>query len=121
MAAPPTPDGIRDVNVRYHDAAPAPYHAKWGGDFGDIRAHQVLGKVRKLLGAQPGPFERSLEIGAGTGYFTIHLARAGVVRSAVATDISPGMLETLRGNAQRAGVEVETVACDAEHLPFDDA
>jgi SAM-dependent methyltransferase len=121
MAVPATPEGIRDVNVRYHDAAAEHYDVKWGVDFGDIGAVQVLGKVRKLLGADPGPFERSLEIGAGTGYFTINMARAGVVRGAVATDISPGMLETLSENAQRAGVEVQTVTCDAEHLPFDDA
>jgi len=120
MAAPATPEAIRDVNTRYHDAAARHYDAKWGVNYGGIGATQVLGKLRKGLGASPGPFARSLEIGAGTGYFTLNLLRAGVVRSAVATDISPGMLDALQANAGRAGVEVETVVADAEALPFED-
>jgi ubiquinone/menaquinone biosynthesis C-methylase UbiE len=44
-----------------------------------------------------------------------------VISSAVCTDVSPGMLEALRGNAERLGLEVETAVCDAASLPFDDA
>src|SRR5262247_2690190 len=61
MAAPAAPDEILDVNRRYHDVAARDYDAKWGISFGEIGRHQVLGKVRKLLGAQPGPFERPRE------------------------------------------------------------
>ncbi len=121
MAAPATAEAIRDVNTRYHDAAAEHYDVKWGVDFGDVGAMQVLGKLRKLLGAPLPRYGRSLEIGAGTGYFTINMLRAGVVRDATATDISPGMLRRLSANAQRAGVEVQTVGCDAEALPFEDA
>jgi SAM-dependent methyltransferase len=120
MAAPPAPDEILDVNRRYHDVAAHDYDAKWGISFGDIGRHQVLGKVAKLLGEHPGPFERSLEIGAGTGYFSLNLMQDGVIRSATCTDISPGMLETLEGNATQLGLEVETAACDAAELPFED-
>jgi ubiquinone/menaquinone biosynthesis C-methylase UbiE len=120
VAAPATPDAILDVNTRYHDAAARSYDAKWGVDLGPGGQAQVLGKVRKALGPSPGPFERSLEIGAGTGYFTLNLLQAGVVRSAVATDISPGMLDALRDNAAKAGVSVQTAAADAERLPFED-
>jgi SAM-dependent methyltransferase len=121
MAAPATTDEILDVNRRYHDVAAVDYDAKWGVDFGDVGRAQVLGKVEKLLGRRPGPFARSLEIGAGTGYFTLNLIQAGVVESAVCSDVSPGMLEALRGNAERLGLEVETAVCDAAALPFDDA
>lgn len=121
MAAPATPDAIRDVNVRYHDAAAHSYDAKWGVGFGETSRRQVLGKLTKALGRGAGPFERSLEIGAGTGYFTLNLLQAGVVRSAVATDISPGMLDALEANARAIGAEVTTVAADAEALPFEDA
>jgi ubiquinone/menaquinone biosynthesis C-methylase UbiE len=121
MAAPDTTDEILDVNRRYHDVAAADYDAKWGVDFGSVGRAQVLGKVEKLLGSRPGPFTRSLEIGAGTGYFTLNLLQAGVVGSAVCTDVSPGMLAALRANADRLGLEVETEACDAAALPFDDA
>jgi SAM-dependent methyltransferase len=118
MAAP---EEIVDVNRRYHDVAAAAYDAKWGVDFGAVGRAQVLGKVEKLLGRGPGPFGRSLEIGAGTGYFTLNLMQEGVVGAGVCTDVSPGMLDALRANADRVGLEIETVACDAAALPFEDA
>jgi SAM-dependent methyltransferase len=121
MEAPQTHDDIRDVNARYHDVAAESYDAKWGIDFGEPGQAQVLMKLRKALGALPsGGWERALEIGAGTGYFSLNLLRAGVIRSAVCTDISPGMLATLRANAERLGLAVDTVATDAERLPFED-
>ncbi len=120
MAAPTTPDAIRDVNARYHDGAAAHYDAKWGIDWGEIGREQVLGKVRKALGGRLPLFERSLEVGAGTGYFSLHLLMAGVTRAATCTDISPGMIEALTANAQRLGVEVDACVADAEALPFED-
>jgi ubiquinone/menaquinone biosynthesis C-methylase UbiE len=120
MAAPAAPDEILDVNRRYHDVAARDYDAKWGISFGEIGRHQVIGKVRKLLGDRPGPFPRALEIGAGTGYFTLNLMQDGVIGAGTCTDISPGMLETLEGNAAALGLEVETAACDAAELPFED-
>lgn len=115
-----TPDEIRDVNTRYHDGAAAQYDAKWGIDFGPIGQHQVLGKLRKALGDDLPTFDRALEIGAGTGYFTLNLMQAGVVRDAVCSDISPGMMETCAANARRLGLDVGTVVTDAEELPFAD-
>ncbi|WP_205699231.1 class I SAM-dependent methyltransferase [Conexibacter sp. SYSU D00693] len=120
MTAPATAEEIRDVNTRYHDGAAASYDAKWGIDWGQIGRTQVLGKVRKALGGQLGHFPRSLEIGAGTGYFSLHLLQAGIVGQATATDISPGMVSVLEGNAARLGLDVETAVCDAERLPFPD-
>jgi ubiquinone/menaquinone biosynthesis C-methylase UbiE len=121
-AEPRTPDAIRGVNVRYHDAAARSYDAKWGVNLGPVGQAQVLGKVSKMLGRSPGPFERSLEIGAGTGYFSLNLLQSGVVHRATATDISPGMLAALEESARRVGVHgsVESVAADAESLPFAD-
>ncbi len=112
---------IRDANTRYHDAAAGHYDAKWGIDFGQVGQDQVVAKVRKALGREPGHFRRSLEIGAGTGYFTLNLLRAGLVAEASCSDISPGMLRTLAANAERLGLEVRTQVADAERLPFEDA
>jgi ubiquinone/menaquinone biosynthesis C-methylase UbiE len=120
MAAPPTEHEILDVNRRYHDVAAESYDAKWGISFGEIGHQQVLGKMTKLLGPKPGPYARSLEIGAGTGYFSLNLLQTGVVEQATCTDISPGMLATLEHNASALGLDVETAACDAAELPFED-
>jgi SAM-dependent methyltransferase len=121
MTAPDSASEILDVNRRYHDVAALGYDSKWGIDFGAVGRAQVLGKVEKLLGRGPGPFARALEIGAGTGYFTLNLMQEGVIASGVCTDVSPGMLEALRANAERLGLEVDTVAADAAALPFADA
>jgi ubiquinone/menaquinone biosynthesis C-methylase UbiE len=116
-----TAEEIRDVNTRYHDVAADHYDAKWGIDFGDIGSEQVGAKVCKVLGAGVGCYPRSLEIGSGTGYFTLNMLRAGLIERATCTDISPGMLATLSANAERLGLEVQTVTADAEQLPFEDA
>ena len=120
MPTPLSAEQIRDANTRYHDVAASHYDSKWGIDFGEIGSAQVLAKVRKALGSEPSRWPRSLEIGAGTGYFTLNLLRAGLIGEATCTDISPGMLSTLAENAERLGVEVRTVQADAERLPFED-
>src|SRR3954466_5395498 len=108
----PSPQEIVDVNVRYHDPASHPYDAKWGIDYGEKGAAQVLGKMQKALGRNGGhSYGRGLEIGAGTGYFSLNLLRQGWVDDVVSTDVSPGMLDTLRATAERLGLsgQVETV------------
>ena len=122
MQALRTDDEIRDVNTRYHDVAAAGYDTKWGIDFGEVGQAQVSASCARLLGGQlESGFERSLEIGAGTGYFSLNLLQAGVVRHATCTDISPGMLAALELNAQRLGLEgVLTEPADATELPFAD-
>jgi ubiquinone/menaquinone biosynthesis C-methylase UbiE len=122
MEAVRSPDEIRDVNTRYHDVAAATYDSKWGIDFGEIGQAQVLGKLRKLMARElGGGFDRALEIGAGTGYFSLNLKQAGVLREVTCTDISPGMVSTLGENARRLGLNgVRAARADAESLPFPD-
>ena len=122
MAAqrPLSSDEIRDANVRYHDAAAASYDSKWAIDYGEIGGGQVVAKLEKALGRAPSHYGRMLEIGAGTGYFTLNLLRRGIVDEATAIDISPGMLEALQVTAARLDLTVDTVAADAERLPFAD-
>ena len=117
-----TAEHIKDVNVRYHDAAATEYDSKWGIDFGPMGQQQVRAKLAKALGAWPAvPFGDALEIGSGTGYFSLNLLQLGAIDRLVATDISPGMLATLSLTADRIGVAIETAVTDAEGLPFDDA
>jgi len=122
MAAAPTasPERIKDVNTRYHDAAAHEYDAKWGIDLGEVGQKQVRAKFEKALGRWPEPFGDALEIGAGTGYFTLNLTQLGLIERPTATDISAGMLAMLEGSASTLGVEVETVETEAERLPFAD-
>ncbi|MET0927115.1 MAG: class I SAM-dependent methyltransferase [Solirubrobacterales bacterium] len=123
MPASPTATAaqIKDANTRYHDAAADEYDAKWGIDYGEIGQAQVRAKLAKALGRVPGAeFRDALEIGAGTGYFSLNLLQLGVVRRATATDISPGMLATLSSSAAELGLDVATVLTEAEELPFPD-
>jgi len=125
MPASPTatPEHIRDVNERYHDAAAHEYDAKWGIDFGEIGRDQTRQKLVKALGGFPSaPFGDALEIGAGTGYFSLNLMQEGAIERLVATDISTGMLGSLEATADSLGFgdRVTTRQADAERLPFED-
>jgi ubiquinone/menaquinone biosynthesis C-methylase UbiE len=123
MPASPTatPDHIKDVNTRYHDAAAHEYDAKWGIDFGATGQKQVRSKLAKALDGLDGErFPDALEIGSGTGYFSLNLLQMGTIERLTATDISPGMLRRLEATAASLGLGVETVATEAEELPFED-
>jgi ubiquinone/menaquinone biosynthesis C-methylase UbiE len=123
MPASPTatPAHIKDVNTRYHDAAADEYDAKWGIDFGATGQAQVGAKLAKALGGRGGGrFGRGLEIGSGTGYFSLNLMQLGAIEELTATDISSGMLKRLATTAEGLGLDVETVRTEAEELPFED-
>jgi ubiquinone/menaquinone biosynthesis C-methylase UbiE len=113
---------IKDVNARYHDAAAEEYDAKWGIDFGEVGQRQVRLKLVKALGGLGGrTFADALEIGSGTGYFSLNLVQLGLIDRLTATDISPGMLKRLGATAEALGLEdVTTVTTEAEELPFED-
>jgi ubiquinone/menaquinone biosynthesis C-methylase UbiE len=123
MPASPTatPEHIKDVNTRYHDAAAEEYDAKWGIDFGATGQRQVRLKLAKALGGLDGiRFRDGLEIGSGTGYFSLNLLQLGLIERLTATDISPGMLSRLAATADALGLEAETAVTEAEELPFED-
>jgi ubiquinone/menaquinone biosynthesis C-methylase UbiE len=76
-------------------------------------------RLREVLG--PAPTEQVLEIGPGTGYYTLDLAR-WVDRGEVAIfDIQQEMLDHTIGRAGEAGVDnVIPTRGDARELPYDD-
>jgi ubiquinone/menaquinone biosynthesis C-methylase UbiE len=123
MPASPSasPEHIKDVNTRYHDAAAGEYDAKWGIDFGEVGQRQVRLKLVKALGGPDGcRFGNALEIGSGTGYFSLNLLQLGLIEELTATDISAGMLKRLETTAEALGLaeRTSTVVTDAERLPF---
>jgi len=70
------------------------------------------GAMRRLL---PAPPARVLDAGAGTGFLSLLLARAGY--RVTALDLAPSMLAQLRTKAARAGLAVETVEGNAADPP----
>ena len=68
--------------------------------------------LRRLL---PPPPAKVLDVGAGTGFLAILLARQGY--EVTALDLSPGMLGRLSEKARDAGLEVKTLHADAGNPP----
>ncbi|MGH2710526.1 MAG: class I SAM-dependent methyltransferase [Actinomycetota bacterium] len=106
------------ANERYHDAAAASYDAKWSIAFDPPSQKYVRDRAERMLPSRR--YERVLEVGAGTGFFLLNMWQTGFVEEPHATDISEGMLEVCRANAEMLGATVGTRAGDAERLPYED-
>jgi ubiquinone/menaquinone biosynthesis C-methylase UbiE len=65
-----------------------------------------------------GPGARVLDVGAGTGSFTIAAARTGA--DVLATDFAPGMINALRANVSAAGLVARTAVMDGQALDLHD-
>ena len=125
MPASPTatPEHIKDVNTRYHDAAADEYDAKWGIDFGDTGQEQVRLKLVKALGGLDGRgFGDALEIGSG---HRLLLAQPGAARRDRAAHRDRHLARDAeaprRPPPEALGLEGDsTVATEAEELPFED-
>ncbi|MGI8695142.1 MAG: class I SAM-dependent methyltransferase [Mycobacteriales bacterium] len=109
------------ANVLYHDWVSTTYDEKWSIDFDDRCTRYARDRFVAIAGAAGWPYQRTLEIGCGTGFFSLNLWRAGVVREIAVTDISPGMVDAAVANARRLGVPAQGRVGDAESLPFEDA
>lgn len=77
-----------------------------------------VGRGRRADTARPLEGKKVLEIFAGTGTLSIEAASLGA--SAVAVDVTAGMLRVAAEKARRAGVGVEFARADATSLPFPD-
>jgi ubiquinone/menaquinone biosynthesis C-methylase UbiE len=75
-------------------------------------------QLEVLAALKPGPDDRLLDVGCGSGA-AVRAAAASVAR-AVGVDLSPGMIDRARELA-RAASNVEFSVADAEGLPFEDA
>jgi ubiquinone/menaquinone biosynthesis C-methylase UbiE len=108
------------ANVLYHDWEAATYDEKWSISFDDRCVAYARDRFEHIAGRDGWPYPTSLELGCGTGFFSLNLKLAGVIDHAQVTDLSPGMVEVAQRNARALGFEVEGRVADAERLPYDD-
>ncbi len=114
------------AQVLYHDWESQTYDDKWSISFDARCIDFAADRFAAALGgaAAPRPFGRALEIGAGTGFFSLNLRQAGWLDEVVLTDVSSGMVDVALGNAHRLGFDVpgkvSGQVAGIERLPFDD-
>jgi ubiquinone/menaquinone biosynthesis C-methylase UbiE len=108
------------ANVLYHDWEASTYDEKWSISFDQRCIDYARERFAHVAGTDGWPYAKSLELGCGTGFFTLNLKLAGVIDEGHVTDLSPGMVEVAKRNAHNLGFEVEGRVADAERLPYDD-
>lgn len=113
-------DDPKLANVLYHDWEASTYDEKWSISYDERCIDYARDRFVHVAGDAEWPYERVLEIGAGTGFFVLNLMQAGLAKSAVVTDISPGMVEVAVRNGTGLGLDVTGQVADAETLPFED-
>ncbi len=108
------------AQVLYHDWEAQTYDEKWSISFDQRCIDYARDRFSAIAGTAGWPYATSLEIGCGTGFFTLNLKLAGVLEECHVTDISPGMVDATKHNAEPLGFTIDGQAADAEKLPYDD-
>lgn len=113
------------AQVLYHDWEAQTYDEKWSISFDERCTSVVRDRFLRVLASSPAkgeaiPFGRTLELGAGTGFFSLNLKLAGLLDEVHVCDLSPGMVAAAQRNARSLGLEVEGRVADAEALPHED-
>ncbi len=108
------------AQVLYHDWEADTYDEKWSISFDQRCIDYARDRFVAIAGTDGWPYRKALEIGAGTGFFSLNLRQAGVLDEEHITDISPGMVDAAKRNAERLGFTIEGRTADAEQLPYDD-
>ena len=112
------------AQVLYHDWESETYDDKWSISFDERCISFAADRFAAGLGPTgrrlPRPFGRALEIGCGTGFFSLNLRQAGWLDDLVVTDVSAGMVEVAQENARKLGFEVEGAVAGIPGLPYPD-
>jgi ubiquinone/menaquinone biosynthesis C-methylase UbiE len=84
--------------------------------------HPLITRERLKRTLEPRPGERVLEVGPGTGYYSLPLAEwLGADGRLDVYDVQQEMLDHTERRAREAGVTVHPRHGDARQLPYDDA
>ncbi|MEO8889133.1 MAG: class I SAM-dependent methyltransferase [Jatrophihabitantaceae bacterium] len=113
-------DDPKLANILYHDWEAGSYDEKWSISFDQRCIDYARDRFEHVAGRAGWPYRTSLELGCGTGFFTLNLKLAGVLEDGHVTDLSPGMVEVAQQNARSLGFEVQGRVADAERLPYED-
>ncbi|MGN6634664.1 MAG: class I SAM-dependent methyltransferase [Oryzihumus sp.] len=108
------------AQVLYHDWEAQTYDDKWSISFDERCIDYARDRFVAIAGDRGWPYGRALELGAGTGFFSLNLKQAGVLDEVHVTDLSPGMVEAAKANATQLGFTVEGRVADAEGIPYED-
>ena len=113
------------AQVLYHDWESGSYDDKWSISFDSRCISFASDRFATALGPAAAtvsrPMGRALEIGAGTGFFSLNLRQAGWLHEVVVTDVSAGMVEVARSNARGLGYDdVEGAVAGITELPYPD-
>ena len=96
----------------YHDWEASTYDEKWSISYDERCVDYARDRFVAVAGSSGWPYGKSLEIGAGTGFFTLNLKLAGVLDEAHVTDLSPGMVEAAE-EREALGFAIEGKVADA--------
>ena len=107
-------DAGRHMEHRFDDPE------RYAQSFDDPARDEWQMPARVIAALDVGPGQAVADIGAGTGYFTVRLARETEARTVYAVDIEPSMVDYVRRRADEAGLGnvVGVVAeADSPNLP----
>jgi ubiquinone/menaquinone biosynthesis C-methylase UbiE len=108
------------ANILYHDWEAGTYDEKWSISFDQRCIDYAVDRFSHVAGRSGWPYRTALELGCGTGFFTLNLKLGGVLDEGHVTDLSPGMVDVAQRNARSLGFDVEGRVADAERLPYED-
>lgn len=118
-------DELRDdpkaANIAYHDWEAETYDEKWSISYDQRCIDYARDRFALMAGEKGWPYADALEVGCGTGFFTLNLMQAGVIERGHVTDISPRMVDTAVRNGTALGLDVSGRVADAEEIPYEDA
>ena len=108
-----------ELQLAFHEVECHTYDERFGLSYDEHTAREAAREVQRLVGR--APLGRVLDVGCGTGYLGLGLARTGQASEVHLADLSPGMLERARDNARRLGVDATLTRATATELPYPDA